>query len=256
MACTTNAAPSCRKGDRIPMFNQLIESKRKRQRSIGGSLFSLVAHGVLILAAVKLTTGVTDAAQKKDQKVEFVEIKKPDEPPPPPKKEAPPPPDAPVTPPPPKGFQTLSPPLEIPNIVPPIDITRKVTNEADFSAKGVKGGVSTGVVGGTGPVEQETPYLDFQVEKQAEPAPNQDPPKYPEVLRTAGVEGTVEAQFVVDTTGHADLASFKSMNGEANQLFVKAVKDCLAKARYYPAEIGGKKVRQLVQQQFNFTIKR
>jgi protein TonB len=240
------------------MFNQLIESKRKRKRSIGGTFFSLVAHGAMIFAAVWLTknAGLADTKEK-NQKVEFVEMKKPDEPPPPPKTKAPPPPpDAPVTPPPPKGFQTLSPPLEIPNIVPPIDITRKVTNEADFSAKGVKGGVATGVVGGTGPVEQETPYLDFQVEKQAEMAGGQEGPKYPEVLRTAGLEGTVEAMFVVDTTGHADMNTFKVSNSDANQLFVKAVKDALSRLKYYPAEIGGRKVRQLVSQSFNFTIKR
>jgi hypothetical protein len=42
------------------------------------------------------------------------------------------------------------------------------------------------------------PYFDFQVEKPAASAPGGGP-RYPDLLRSAGVEGQVLAQFVVDT---------------------------------------------------------
>jgi beta-lactamase regulating signal transducer with metallopeptidase domain len=104
------------------------------------------------------------------------------------------------------------------------------------------------------PMEATSPYLDFQVEKNAQLLPNQEGPRYPEVLRTAGLEGQVDAQFVVDTSGAVDINTFKCMNTEANPLFVSAVKDVLTRLRFAPAEVGGKKVRELVQQSFYFNI--
>ena len=85
---------------------------------------------------------------------------KPPPPPPPPPPEAPPP-DAIVTAnPPPQGFQTVIPPTDIPKEIPPVDLNQKF-NAADFSGKGVEGGVAAGVVGGTGPVDtQAETYLE------------------------------------------------------------------------------------------------
>ena len=76
-------------------------------------------------------------------------------------------------------------------------------------------------------------------------------PQYPETLRSAGIEGEVDAQFVVDTTGRAMSLEIKK---STNDLFAAAVRAALPRMRFYPAEIGGKKVRQLVQQPFTFTI--
>lgn len=238
------------------MFNQLLESKKKRQRSVGGTMLSVVLHTALISGAAYATAHAGLANNKQvEETAKYVEIKK--EEPPPPKKETPPPPDAPVTPPPPKGFLTLTPPIKIPDVIPPVDLTHKVTNEADFSGVGKRGGVANGVVGGTGPVDQETPYSAQQVDRQVEPLEGNDPPKYPSVLQSAGIEGAVETQFVVDTTGTADMVTFKVLNsGEVNPLFVNSVKSALEKMRFRSAEINGHKVRQLVQQAFNFNIKR
>ena len=90
----------------------------------------------------------------------------------------------------------LQAPVEIPDVIPDIDLSKKVTDEADFSGKGVAGGIAKGVVGGKAPVvASDQPYFDFQVEKPAMAAPGTGQPTYPEMLRTAGVEGTVLAQF-------------------------------------------------------------
>ena len=135
--------------------------------------------------------------------------------------------------------------------IPDIDLSKKVTNAADFSGKGVAGGVANGVVGGTGPVSDTQTYFAYQVEKPAQMRSGQ--PAYPETLRSAGIEGEVDAEFVVDTTGRAEPGSIK-ITKATNDLFKAAVVSALPKMRFLPAEVGGKKVKQLVQQPFTFTI--
>ena len=78
------------------MFNNLLESKPQKQRSLGGSVMSLVIHTGLIYLAVQATLQATQEKEKVEEKVSFVEVKK-DEPPPPkpPPAEAPPPPELP-----------------------------------------------------------------------------------------------------------------------------------------------------------------
>ena len=127
------------------MFNQLIESKAQKQKMAGGTVFSIVLHTVLIGAAVYATAraGVKDD-KAKAEKIQFVEMKK--EPPKVPDK--PPPKEVIVKPPPPKGFQVLRAPVRIDIKIPEIDLSKAITNESDFSGKGVKGGTGTGVVGG------------------------------------------------------------------------------------------------------------
>jgi len=61
------------------------------------------------------------------------------------------------------------------------------------------------------------------------------------------------AEFVVDTTGRVDMSQFKVLKS-THDLFVNAVKNALTSMRFYPAEIGGRKVKQLVQQPFNFSL--
>src|ERR1700716_447442 len=148
------------------MFNQLIESKAQKQKMAGGTVFSVVLHTVLIAAAVYATAraGVKDE-KAKAEKIQFVRRKK--EPPKVPDK-PPPPKEVIVKPPPPKGFQVLRAPVRIDIKIPEIDLTKAITNESDFSGKGVKGGVGNGVVGGKGPVTSDQTYFEFQVEKPAE----------------------------------------------------------------------------------------
>ncbi|MBA3918438.1 MAG: hypothetical protein C0516_07620 [Gemmatimonas sp.] len=239
------------------MFNNLIESQAKKQKRAGGSFMSIVVHTAVVAALIAVTKGAGAVMEEeKVEKVEFVEVKK-DEPKPPEPEKAPPPPDAVAAPPPPKGFQVLSAPIEIPNVIPEIDLSKKVTDEADFSGKGVAGGIAKGVEGGKGPVIQnaDQPYFDFQVEKPVVMAPGSQGPAYPDMLRTAGIEGTVLAQFVVDTTGRAEMNTFKALKSD-NDLFTNAVKNALQRMRFLPAEVGGRKVKQLVQQPFQFSLNR
>jgi protein TonB len=218
----------------MAMFSNLVESKRKKQRSVGGTMVSAFLHVGLIAGAVYATAHAAVEFEKpKQEKVDFVEVKK-DEPPPP------------------KGFQILTAPVEIPDVLPDIDLSKKMTDESDFSGKGVAGGTSKGVEGGKAPVSDQ-PFFEFQVEKPVTALPGSASPRYPDILRQAGVEGEVLAQFVVDTTGRAEMNSFKVLK-TSHDLFGTSVKNALAGMRFIPAEVGGRKVRQLVQQPFSFAI--
>jgi protein TonB len=216
----------------------------------GGTVFSIVLHTVLIAGAVYATAraGVKDE-KAKAEKIQFVEMKK--EPPKVPDK--PPPKEVVVKPPPPKGFQVLRAPLRIDIKIPEIDLSKAVTNESDFSGKGVKGGTGTGVVGGIANANQT--YFEFQVEKPAEMLSDSPKPKYPSVLESSGIAGEVQAQFVVSSSGKADMDSFKVLKS-TNELFTQAVKNVLPRMRFSPAMIGGKPVNQLVQQSFQFAVPR
>jgi periplasmic protein TonB len=233
------------------MFNQLLESKPKKERMAGGTVFSVVLHTLLIGGAVYATAraGIKDD-KAKAEKIQFVEMKK--EPPKVPDK-PPPPKEVVVKPPPPKGFQVLRAPVKIDIKIPEIDLSKSITNESDFSGKGVKGGTGSGVVGGIANTNQT--YFEFQVEKPAEMLPESPKPKYPSVLESSGVAGEVQAQFVVNSSGRADLDSFKVLKS-TNELFTQAVKNVLPRMRFSPAMIGGKPVNQLVQQLFQFAVPR
>jgi TonB family protein len=101
----------------------------------------------------------------------------------------------------------------------------------------------------------EPTYFEFQVTTPARHAPGSTAPRYPPELKAAGVEGEVLVQFVVDTLGLPVLQTFrvlKSSHGE----FTESVKTALPDMKFVPAELRGRKVRQLVQQPFVFAIQK
>ncbi|MEP6730905.1 MAG: TonB family protein [bacterium] len=97
------------------------------------------------------------------------------------------------------------------------------------------------------------PYFEFQVEKQAQQVSGIGRLRYPDILRSAEVQGAVLAQFVVDANGEYEPGSFKVLKSD-HELFTQAVQTALPSMRFQPAEIGGLKVRQVVQQPFTFSL--
>jgi protein TonB len=236
------------------MFNNLIESKRAKDRSVGGTAFSVVMHAVLITLVVYVTAnaGQKMVQEHRQEDVHFAEVKPKEPPPPEPEKPQPPPPEVVAAPPPPKGFQVLTAPINIPDKIPDVDLSKAVTDEADFSGKGVAGGRAKGVEGGV-PQNSDQPLFEFQVEKLVLPREGNPAPRYPSMLESSHVEGDVLAQFVVDTAGRAEMSTFKVLQS-SNDLFTSAVKNVLPNMRFYPAEAGGRKVKQIVQMPFKFTV--
>lgn len=230
------------------MFETLIESKPKKLKTFKQQVISVVLHVVLGYAAIKATSGAAETMKAILQDTTMVFLKPPEPPPPPPDT---PPPEAIVSAnPPPLGFQTVMPPVDIPKEIPPVNLNERF-NAADFSGKGVEGGIATGAVGGTGPVTGET-FLEAQVDDPVQPI-NQPKPRYPPVLQQAGVTGRVEIQYVVDTLGHAEPSSWKVIRS-TNKAFEEPARESIMKSVFKPARIKGAAVRQLVQQAITFNI--
>ena len=83
--------------------------------------------------------------------------------------------------------------------------------------------------------------------------PGQKAPVYPPDLRIARTQGEVLVQFVVDTAGLPEMASFKVLRS-SHALFTESVRAAVANFRFSPAELNGRKVRVLVQQPMNFNL--
>jgi hypothetical protein len=92
-------------------------------------------------------------------------------------------------------------------------------------------------------------------------------PRYPKDLPAKGVTGDLIIQFIVDTTGHADMTTVKDLwpssrprltgeMGEYYDAFRQAVVRSLPKTLFEPARLGGCKVKQLVQLPFGFKLAR
>ena len=230
------------------MFENLIESSNKGSKSFGQSVLSLIIHGVVIFAAIEATKGAAEEIKKRVIDTTLVFLKPPEPTPPPP---PPPPQDVVVSAnPPPKGFQTVVPPDIIPKDIPPVDLSAKPFDPKDFSGKGVEGGISAGIEGGTGPVELGQVFLTSQLDDPAQRISGPDP-RYPPVLQSAGIAGSVDLQFIVDTTGHVEPNSLKVL-AKTHDAFVEPAKEAVMKGVYKPARYKGEPVRQQVQQRISF----
>ena len=233
------------------MFENLIESQDKSKKSIGQTILSFLVHAAVIAAAVKVTAAGAEAVKNVVTDTTMVFLKPPPPPPPPPDQ---PPPDVIVAQnPPPKGFQTVVAPTDIPKDIPPVDLEQKPFDPKDFTGKGVEGGIATGIVGGTGPVDVKGEvFLEAQLDDPVQPI-SIPTPRYPPVLQSAGIAGSVDLQYVVDTTGHAEPASFKVMKA-THPAFAEPAKEAILKGVFKPARFKGQPVRQLVQQRISFKV--
>jgi protein TonB len=227
------------------VFEVLVESKPPKQRTAGQFVTSMVVHGLLITGAVVATKGAAEVVRERIMDTTMVLLQPPKAPPPP---EAPPP-DAIVSAnPPPKGFQTVVAIQDIPKEIPPINLNERF-DPKDFTGTGVQGGIAVGVVGGSGPVTGET-YLEAQVDDPPDMI-SQGPRRYPPVLERAGIGGRVIAQFVVDTTGHAEAAGFKILSS-TNPAFNEPAREMIMKSVFRPGKVRGQAVRVQVQQAVGF----
>jgi TonB family protein len=96
-------------------------------------------------------------------------------------------------------------------------------------------------------------FTRLEVDQTVERYDGSAAPIYPPKLSALGIEGHVQATFVVDPTGRVDLTSVRVLESDRTE-FSESVLTALAEMRFRPATRGGKAVRQLVEQRFNFRI--
>jgi len=231
------------------MLETLLESRSPGRRSTGGAIVSVAAHTALIAAAVYATAEARVKPRNAPDSLRpvylpAVPVVRPVAP------------HAPLK----QSRVAADVPRRLPVIesididLPPVpEIRITPAGSSDFQSRPAAGSgtESVSAVGGGG----GSPYNAAQVEKQVEPAPGNLAPRYPDALRSAGVEGEVVAQFVVDEAGRVEEGSVRFVRG-GNVLFEDAVRSALGRMRFIAAEVGGRKVRQLVQMPFVFTLSR
>jgi protein TonB len=96
-------------------------------------------------------------------------------------------------------------------------------------------------------------FSQLEVDSTVARYPGSAAPAYPIEMLKQGVQGSVITQYVVDTSGFADTTSLKIMSTTHAQ-FADAVRSALPYMRFFPAKVGSRKVRQLVEQEFSFKI--
>jgi protein TonB len=228
------------------MLNRLLESNANRERSVRGAVASVATHTALIGLAIYAT------AQARVEPASLAQVVRPFyfAPPRPPAIAEPGPAVAP------KAIKTqlvfVNPAVSI--TLPSVDVPLPSQGSPDFRRDPI-GGSTPFAAGSAAPEGTYATFRADQVEKQVSLVPGSASPRYPEALRMAGVEGRVVARFVVDDKGRVEEATVEVVRSD-NPLFDGAVRSALGRMRFTPAEIAGKKVRQLVEMPFVFALSR
>jgi protein TonB len=121
-----------------------------------------------------------------------------------------------------------------------------VKSDEDGAGGGGKGGLGSGSSGKA--------YDENQVDR-AVTITRAAPPRYPDALKSVGVEGTVAMRFIVGADGRVEPGSIDVIS-TPHKLFAEAVRRSLLETRYRPAEAGGHPVRQVVEQTFSFRLQK
>jgi protein TonB len=153
---------------------------------------------------------------------------------------------------PPKGFRVVPVVLDMPTSIPPVDLSIPF-NRDDWKGVGEPGGRHDGTPHPDSTARFDETFVAAEVD-EAVAAVLIPAPHYPPVLRAAAIEGEVQAQYVVDTTGRVEHASWKVLKA-SHDGFREAAREAILAGRFKPARVGGRPVRQLVQQVVRFAIR-
>jgi protein TonB len=232
------------------MLATLLESQSRRERSAGQLLVSVAAHTAIIGAALYATASARHTTITMPRIMEIPIVYHSLGPKLPTQPSTPKPSSVNI---PDKSWSTIT--QTIPIEIPPVTATGPT-----FDPGTLAGTTLADLPGGKGlrdpaPVYNGAAMRAEQVEKEAAVAAGNSPPRYPEALRSAGVEGRVVATFVISAEGRYEEGSLRFVKSD-NPLFERAVQMALSRMRFIPAEIGGRKVRQLVEMPFVFTLQR
>jgi protein TonB len=223
------------------VFDTLIESKRSRnsKRAAGLGLISIVIHTAVITGAVVATwnIGHSDTHVKTDTTMVFLDQQQQQKPP----EQQPVQLDIPL-----KGFQTVVAPTEIPTDIPPINLQEHF-DPKDYSGSGVEGGIADGAVPTTGVYSEA--IVDERPDMLSHP-----PLQYPELLRSAGMQGRVMIEAIVDTSGRVIPSSVKVISS-VHPGFIEPAKQVVLKALFRPGRMHGRAVNVLVSVPVDFTLR-
>jgi len=80
-------------------------------------------------------------------------------------------------------------------------------------------------------------------------------PKYPDLLRSADVEGNVVIDVAIDSAGHVDLSRLKVIRSD-HQLFLMSVRQAIDTTAWLPARQMGRPIQSIRRDTISFLLKR
>lgn len=228
------------------MFDQLMESRPRRERSALQAIASIVVHTMIIAASIQLTRAVAATVVTTPPQTEMI-LARARTPTTPHTASA----AAAVTIPAAPALVALAPSISVPSAPPAADLTRPF----DPGRLGASGDPRGTAPGGTG---DDSPDVGGVVTAQQvdEPAAYLEgpEPKYPVALRRVGIEGTVLLQYIVGVDGNVEPGSIEALKSSDRSFEAPAI-DAIRQSHFKPARIKGRRVRQLVEQVVRFTLR-
>lgn len=235
------------------MLRVLLESRARRQRRFGGMALSISAH-LAIIGSVTATT--VHATRTSRDPIVSVRLAPPARPAPPTRAEpqrrttghAPS-----------RGQQTIAVDqihisTDIGTTLPSIDLVPRAMPDFAATATGTTTGGGAGarsIVDGEG-TSDGTDWRGSELLMRIVASAT---PRYPELLRQAGLDGRVLVRFVVDSTGKVDMNSVQVLES-THDLFTRAARAALGGFRFKPAEVRGHRVRAMAEMPFEFRIRK
>jgi len=227
------------------MFDQLMESRPRRERSGIQAIASIVVHTMIIAASIQLTRAVAATVVTTPPQTEMI-LARARTPATPHTASAAAAPTIQAA----SILVALAPSISVPAAPPAADLTRPF-DPARLGAPGDPRGTAPGSAGDNSPnggvvtapqVDEPAEYLD---------GPE---PKYPVALRRVGIEGTVLLQYIVGIDGNVEPGSIQALKSSDRSFEAPAI-DAIRRSHFKPARIKGHRVRQLVEQVVRFTLR-
>jgi periplasmic protein TonB len=227
------------------MFEQLMESEPRRVRRVPQTIASIAIHTVIIAISIQLTRAVAESAKKPVPETPMLLTRPP----------------APsiahvtasagqVVSAAPAALALPSAPIAVPVGLPPVETGPAFDPRRFGLDHGNRSDPATppdGVAGDPGAAITQAMADD--------PAEYLDGPKpvYPPALRQVGVTGAVTLRYVVGVDGKVEPATMAVIDS-SNASFAAAAIQAILGARFRPARLHGRSVRQLVEQVIRFTL--
>lgn len=226
------------------MFDDLWESRPCRDRSTGQMIGSIIVHIVIVAVSIRLTRAVAESIAKPPIEMTMQLTRTPV----PRVSQA-------VSAPSPAGIPAMASlpvvaPVDIPTNLPPpavgrgFDATRLDRPAWNGGSPGLRDSAASDL-------QTAVTMLDAD-----EPAQYLDGPRpvYPPALRQVGGEGSVHLRYIVGIDGRAEPGSIQALQS-TNTAFEAPAVDAIARARFRPARLQGRVVRELVEQIVRFTVR-
>jgi protein TonB len=219
----------------------LLETRRPRTSggSLGTGAVSFVIHAALIAAAVYASLH-TKALETVGRLIIDVPLY-----------QAPAPrlPDLPTFAPSPVAFNTLAIPTAIPAVIPPP--SSAPFDAASFSGLGVEAAFPLGRDTVAHPAVRANAIYAAEVLEERPERLGGTAPRYPDLLRKAGIGGRVRLEFVLDTTGRVEAGSAHVLES-THALFSQAALEAVGTWIFRPGRIDGRAVKVRVRMPVEF----